>query len=118
MERVFTHGTASFLQVPDISICGKTGTAENFTKIDGERVQLTDHSIFIAFAPSNLKLILIYLAFILIIGIYSFRVLRSLFLASKYISLHKFHFFMYLCTIEIAPVLILAKIIMLLTGIQ
>ena len=53
MERVFTHGTASFLQVPDISICGKTGTAENFTKIDGERVQLTDHSIFIAFAPKD-----------------------------------------------------------------
>ena len=24
MERVYTHGTASFLQVPDISICGKT----------------------------------------------------------------------------------------------
>lgn len=53
MERVYTSGTASFLQVPDISICGKTGTAENFTKIDGERVQLTDHSIFIAFAPKD-----------------------------------------------------------------
>ena len=53
MERVYTRGTASFLQVPGISICGKTGTAENFTKIDGERVQLTDHSIFIAFAPKD-----------------------------------------------------------------
>ena len=53
MERVYTHGTASFLQVPDINICGKTGTAENFTKIDGKRTQLTDHSIFIAFAPKD-----------------------------------------------------------------
>jgi len=53
MERVFTNGTAYFLQVPDISICGKTGTSENFTKIDGKRVQLTDHSIFIAFAPKD-----------------------------------------------------------------
>ena len=32
-------------------IAGKTGTVENFTRIDGERVQLTDHSIFVAFAP-------------------------------------------------------------------
>ncbi len=53
MEQVFTKGTASFLQVPGISICGKTGTAENFTKIDGIRTQLTDHSIFIAFAPKD-----------------------------------------------------------------
>ena len=53
MERVFTNGTASFLQVPGISICGKTGTAENFVKIDGVKTQLTDHSIFIAFAPKE-----------------------------------------------------------------
>ncbi len=47
-----------------------------------------------------------------------FRILRSLFLASKYISFHKFHFFMYLCTVEIAPVLILLKIVLLQTGVQ
>jgi penicillin-binding protein 2 len=46
-------GTAYFLQVPGIEICGKTGTAENFTKIDGVRTQLTDHSIFVAFAPKD-----------------------------------------------------------------
>ena len=50
---VYNEGTASFLQVPGIEICGKTGTAENFTKIDGVRTQLTDHSIFIAFAPKD-----------------------------------------------------------------
>ena len=50
---VYNEGTARFLQVPGIEICGKTGTAENFTKIDGERTQLTDHSIFIAFAPKD-----------------------------------------------------------------
>jgi penicillin-binding protein 2 len=46
-------GTAHFLQIPGIEICGKTGTAENFTKINGVRTQLTDHSIFIAFAPKD-----------------------------------------------------------------
>ena len=53
MHNVYTKGTASFLKVPGIEICGKTGTAENFTKIDGVRHQLTDHSIFVAFAPKD-----------------------------------------------------------------
>lgn len=46
-------GTARNLNVKGIEICGKTGTAENFVKIDGKRTQLTDHSIFIAFAPKE-----------------------------------------------------------------
>jgi len=50
---VYNKGTASRVQVKGIEICGKTGTAENFTKIDGKRVQLTDHSIFVAFAPKD-----------------------------------------------------------------
>ena len=53
MYKVYTNGTASFLKVPGIDICGKTGTAENFTKINGVKTQLTDHSIFIAFAPKD-----------------------------------------------------------------
>lgn len=51
MHQVYKSGTASALGVPGIEIAGKTGTAENFTKIGGKKVQLTDHSIFIAFAP-------------------------------------------------------------------
>ncbi|MFV0571376.1 MAG: penicillin-binding protein 2 [Xanthomarina gelatinilytica] len=50
---VYNSGTAWYLKVPGIDICGKTGTAENFTIIDGKRTQLTDHSIFIAFAPKD-----------------------------------------------------------------
>ena len=53
MFQVYKRGTASSIQIPGIDICGKTGTAENFTKIDGKRVQLTDHSIFVAFAPKD-----------------------------------------------------------------
>jgi len=51
MANVYRHGTAKWIRVPDIDIAGKTGTVENFTRIDGERVQLTDHSVFVAFAP-------------------------------------------------------------------
>jgi penicillin-binding protein 2 len=50
---VYNFGTASGLNVPGIDICGKTGTAENFAKIDGKRVKLEDHSIFVAFAPKD-----------------------------------------------------------------
>lgn len=50
---VYNYGTASHLKIPGIEICGKTGTAENYTKINGERMQLTDHSVFVAFAPKD-----------------------------------------------------------------
>ena len=47
------------MQVEGIEICGKTGTAENYTKIDGVKTQLTDHSVFVAFAPKdNPKIVL------------------------------------------------------------
>lgn len=48
---VYNHGTAYGLGVEGLEICGKTGTAENFAKINGKRVQLEDHSEFVAFAP-------------------------------------------------------------------
>jgi penicillin-binding protein 2 len=50
---VYNIGTASSLKVKDLAICGKTGTAENFAKINGKRTQLQDHSIFVAFAPKD-----------------------------------------------------------------
>ena len=53
MHEVFKTGTGRFSQVKGIEICGKTGTVENFTRINGEKVQLPDHSILIAFAPKD-----------------------------------------------------------------
>jgi len=50
---VFLNGTAKQLKVKGIDICGKSGTAENFTKINGKKTQLTDHSIFVAYAPKD-----------------------------------------------------------------
>lgn len=53
MFDVFNKGTARYSQVKGIEICGKTGTAENYKRINGERIQFTDHSIFVAFAPKD-----------------------------------------------------------------
>ncbi len=51
MAEVYRKGTARGVQIPDIEIAGKTGTVENFTIIDSVKTQLTDHSVFVAFAP-------------------------------------------------------------------
>ncbi len=45
MELVVLSGTARIAHIPNVSVCGKTGTAEN--------PQGEDHSIFIAFAPKE-----------------------------------------------------------------
>ena len=50
---VYNKGTAFGLGVTGIEICGKTGTAENFLKVNGKRIKLQDHSIFVAFAPKE-----------------------------------------------------------------
>lgn len=51
MESVYKTGSVGQFKVPGIRIAGKTGTAENSTRIGGKRIQLTDHSVFVAFAP-------------------------------------------------------------------
>ena len=53
MHQVVERGTARVAKVKGIDICGKTGTVENFMKINGVKTPLTDHSIFIAFAPKD-----------------------------------------------------------------
>ena len=53
MYDVIEKGTAQNSKIRGIEIVGKTGTAENFIKIDDVRKQLTDHSIFIGFAPKE-----------------------------------------------------------------
>ena len=53
MFQVIEKGTAKIAKVKGIEICGKTGTAENFIKINNLKTQLTDHSIFMAFAPKE-----------------------------------------------------------------
>ncbi|EKT3956958.1 penicillin-binding protein 2 [Flavobacterium psychrophilum] len=51
LAEVFKTGTAYFLKVDGIEICGKTGTADNFARVNGKKVMLKPHSVFVAFAP-------------------------------------------------------------------
>jgi penicillin-binding protein 2 len=53
MEDVVTSGTARVAQIPGIDVCAKTGTAENYTILDGRRLKLPNNSMFVCFAPKN-----------------------------------------------------------------
>ncbi|WP_185873310.1 penicillin-binding transpeptidase domain-containing protein [Blattabacterium cuenoti] len=51
MEKVFMVGTGRSFRCPNIKMAGKTGTSQNFIKINKKIISLPDHSIFILFAP-------------------------------------------------------------------
>ena len=53
MHKVIEEGSGRIAKIKGLNVCGKTGTVENYTTINGEKTQLTDHSIFIAFAPKE-----------------------------------------------------------------
>lgn len=50
---VYNFGSGRSVQIDGIEVCGKTGTVENFIKVGTKRVQLADHSVFVAFAPKD-----------------------------------------------------------------
>jgi penicillin-binding protein 2 len=53
MNDVVKFGTARIAQIPGIDICAKTGTAENYTILDGRRIKLPNNSMFVCFAPKD-----------------------------------------------------------------
>ncbi|MEO7175062.1 MAG: DUF4271 domain-containing protein, partial [Saprospiraceae bacterium] len=61
----------------------------------------------LAFAPEWLSKYMIPLGLILFVLVYFYRQLRGLLIGSKYLTGNPFHFFVYLCTVEIAPIIIL-----------
>ncbi len=53
MHDVVEHGTARIAQIPGIEVCAKTGTAENYTILDRQRIKLPNNSMFVCFAPKD-----------------------------------------------------------------
>jgi penicillin-binding protein 2 len=51
MQDVVEKGTARIARLQGIAVAAKTGTSENYGIIGGKRIQLDDHSWFVAFAP-------------------------------------------------------------------
>ena len=48
---VVDRGTGRVAKMEGIEVCAKTGTAENYRVVNGVRVKLQNHSMFVAFAP-------------------------------------------------------------------
>ncbi len=67
--------------------------------------------LLLAFGPDQIKLISLYGFVGILAAILLFRVVRSLFLGQKFLLQTPFHFFLYLCTIEIAPILAMVLVL-------
>ncbi len=53
MQDVVESGTARIAKIPGIDVCAKTGTAQNFTILDGRKLELPNNSMFVCFAPKE-----------------------------------------------------------------
>lgn len=93
---------------------GKETAAYNFTIIIFGiilSIALVPANVFIAYGPESLTHTAILITFGLIGLSYAFRSLRALIIANNFLLSNKFHFFLYLCTVEIVPVLIIIKLL-------
>jgi len=68
-------------------------------------------NIFFPYLNDDWKRIIIFLALIMVSLVILYHYLRSLTIGIRFIVSHQFHFLLYICTVEIAPVLILVKLI-------
>lgn len=72
---------------------------------------LAPANLMIAYAPAEMINFLIGGSLLMIVGLYVVRAFRGLLLANSYLRFHIFHFLLYICTVEIVPVLVLYKMI-------
>ena len=68
-------------------------------------------NLLLAFAAKELYPWCIWTGLGAILFAYIFRQLRGIFIASRFLQNNRFQFFLYLCAVEIAPILIVAKLL-------
>jgi len=74
-------------------------------------VLITPINLLLLLGPASIKSAVIIVSFILLGLTIGLLILRSLSVANKLLVQHPMHFFTYLCTIEIAPLFIIAKML-------
>lgn len=72
---------------------------------------LTPLLFLCAYLPEEIRPAMIYMSLFVLGLIYLYRTGQGILSAGEIILFHKFHFFIYLCTVEIAPILILLKLL-------
>ena len=76
-------------------------------------VALLPFILVVAFADPDVATVAINISVVLIILLFAYRYVRSYALVKNQIFFNKFQFFIYLCGFEIAPVLIIGKLVLL-----
>ncbi|NLR79222.1 DUF4271 domain-containing protein [Chitinophaga eiseniae] len=74
-------------------------------------VLLVPFLVIIAFCKPEIARTFLYISLFFMILLVVYRYIRSYSLVKQYLSFSKLHFFLYLCTFEVAPVLILTKVL-------
>ncbi|MEY3052825.1 MAG: hypothetical protein RLY31_2610 [Bacteroidota bacterium] len=73
--------------------------------------------LFMAYAPEGTRNYWLFGVAGSSAAVYLFLLLRGMFIAAPFLAHHKFHFLLYICTVEIAPVVLVAKLLMSQEGI-
>ena len=73
-------------------------------------IVLTPLNLIAAYAPEPFVKWALLLGVGIVVGLYLFRQLKGLFISGRFLHSYRFHFFLYLCTAEIAPLLIIGKL--------
>lgn len=69
-------------------------------------------NLLIAYGPEEMLPTLFRVTLGIIGLIYLYRTLRGIFIANRFLALHQFHFLLYICTVEIAPVMVIVKVLL------
>jgi hypothetical protein len=76
-------------------------------------VALWPFILMLAFSPPALASAALDISLIMILLLFAYRYIRAFALIRSQIFFNKFHFFIYLCGFEIAPILILGKLVLI-----
>jgi|GEM_PF-2967750 len=68
-------------------------------------------NLILAFAPVAMAKLGLYFVVIVTTLVLGYLAFRAFLIGSKFLGSNRFHFFMYLCTVEIAPTLIIIKVL-------
>ena len=67
--------------------------------------------LFTAYASEGMERWMIKFTIFALAIVFLFRGLRGLFIASRFFAWHKFHFLLYLCAVELMPLVVTLKLI-------
>jgi len=80
-------------------------------------ILLVPFLVILAFCTPELARAFLYISVFFIIILVAYRYIRSYSVVKQYLSFSRLHFFLYLCAFEVAPVLIITKVLLVwLTG--